>query len=316
MDHAVDLPVVEPMLATPSTTLPPDRGFAAEAKWDGIRCIARISRAGVRLSGRHGGDLTGRYPEIAAALAELPLDRTTLDGELVQLDEQGRPSFSLLQQRIHLTRPEAVQRLARARPVTFVVFDVLHLEEPTLQLPYVRRRELLAGLELGGARIKAPPHWTQDGAAAFAWTAEHGLEGVVAKRLQSRYTPGTRTADWIKVKHVRTVDIVIGGWIPGGPDGALVKSLLCGVPERGGLRYVGNVGTGFAQAERRALAAVLRRLESARMPFIGTLPPPRRGDVVHWVRPVLGAEVQYQEWTRPERRLRHPVWRGLREPGP
>jgi bifunctional non-homologous end joining protein LigD len=308
------LPAVEPMLATPARVLPAGHGFATEVKWDGIRCVARISAGTVLLTGRHGTDLTPRFPEITAALTALTTGPVTVDGEIVRFDERGRPSFALLQQRIHLTRDAAVRRLADTGPATFLAFDALHLDRPTLHLPYSRRREMLAALGLEGERVRTPPHWTGSSAKALAWTAEHGLEGVVAKRLDSPYRPGARTTDWIKVKHLRTVDVVIGGWIPGGPQQNLVKSLLCGVPEAAGLRYTGNVGSGLTQAERRALATALLRLETGRPPFVNTVDPPGRGDTIRWVRPVLTAEVEYLEWTEPRHRLRHPVWRGLREP--
>jgi bifunctional non-homologous end joining protein LigD len=284
-----------------------------EVKWDGVRAMAYIPEAApVRLVGRRGTDFTGRFPEVAEALTGVrgPL---ILDGELVVM-RAGAPSFAALQGRIHRTRPAAVHAGAAAAPALFVAFDLLHAGEQSLLLePYARRRELLEGLEVERPGLRVPPAWAS-AADAFGWTREHSLEGVIAKRADSVYRPGARSRDWVKIKHLRVADVVIGGWLPGGPGGASVRAVLVGVPlEPGGpLRFVGAVSSGMAGPERRALGAALRRLAVPVSPFTagGGLGLPR-GTEVRFTRPELHAEVEFLELTDAGR-LRQPVWRGLR----
>ncbi|MFJ7280895.1 ATP-dependent DNA ligase [Kitasatospora sp. NPDC098663] len=284
-----------------------------EAKWDGARCVAYVPRsAPVQLLGRSGADLAARLPEVAEALTEVrgPL---ILDGEVVVM-RGGTPSFSALQGRIHRTRPAAVLAGAAAAPALYITFDLLHLgEQSLLTEPWLRRRELLEGLHLDRPGLRVPPVWDSV-AEAYGWTREHQLEGVVAKRAESRYTPGARSRDWIKIKHLRTADVVIGGWLPGGAGGATVRAVLAGVepePDSGHLLFVGSVGAGFTGAERRALTAVLRRLATPVSPFTGGGLGLPRGTEVRFVRPELRAEVEFLKVTD-NGRLRSPVWRGLR----
>ncbi|MFH8369445.1 non-homologous end-joining DNA ligase [Streptomyces sp. NPDC018031] len=311
------LPRLAPMLATPGPLPPPGRtgtaDWAYEVKWDGARALVELpGDGGVRLVSRTGRLVTAAYPELAGIGP--PGLSAVLDGEIVVLDEAGRPDFGRMQQRMGLTRPAAVRAAVRAHPVTLMLFDVLHLAgRSTLELPYAERRRLLEALPVTGPRVAVPPYWPPgEGPAALAWTREHGLEGVVAKRVSSAYEPGRRTRDWIKTKHVRTLDVRIGGWVAKPPGTTAVRSLLVGVETAGGLAFAGSVGTGFSYAESRRLAGLLRPLEVAAPPFadggaVGTGYPPR------WVRPELSGEVEYLEWTRGGR-LRAPVWRGLRGP--
>ncbi|MDH6137867.1 bifunctional non-homologous end joining protein LigD [Kitasatospora sp. MAA4] len=306
---------VAPMLATPGA-LPSGPGWAFEVKWDGVRAGALAgARGDVLLVGRHGTDFTAAFPEITEALQNrLPARALALDGEIVCFDKEGQPSFALLQQRLHLVQAGAIERAARASPATYLPFDVPHLDLPLLHLPYVERRSILSALALGGTGVRVPPHWVESGPAALAFTREQHLEGLIAKRMASLYTPGRRSLDWIKVKNLRTADLVIGGWIAAGPaGGTALKAVLCGVRTADGLRYAGKVGSGFAMAERRALAALLRRLECESSPFSTAVTGLAAGEVPRWTRPTLTAEVEYLHWTEAGR-LRHPVWRGLRGP--
>ncbi|MFI8085995.1 non-homologous end-joining DNA ligase [Kitasatospora sp. NPDC086009] len=307
----VRLPHIEPMLAT-AGPLPSGPGWCAEVKWDGARACAYLEDGRARLLGRHGTDYTERFPEVAAALADVP-GPLVLDGELVVM-RSGTPSFAALQGRIHRTRPASVQAGARAAPALFIAFDLPHTDRPLLTEPYRRRRALLEDLNLDRPGLRVPPAW-ESLTDAVAWTREHQLEGIICKRADSPYRPGARSRDWIKIKHLRTADVVIGGWLPGGPAGTTVRAVLVGAPtgEPGRLLYAGSVGTGFTAAERRALAAALRRLDQSTSPFTGArtglgLP---RGTEVRFVRPELHAEVEFLELT-PAGRLRQPVWRGLR----
>ncbi|MET9403136.1 hypothetical protein [Kitasatospora sp. NPDC002965] len=304
--QVIRLPLVEPMLAV-AGPLPDGLGWFGEAKWDGARCLAFVEDGAVRLVGRRGTDFTERFPEVAGELAQVR-EPLLLDGELVVM-RAGTPSFAALQGRIHRTRPVSVRAGATATPAVFVAFDVLHTTRSLLQEPYERRRGLLEGLGLAGPRLRVPPVWDRVG-DAFAWTADHGLEGVVAKRGGSLYRPGARSRDWVKSKHTRTMDITIGGWLPGA-GGDTVRAVLAGVPTHDGrLMFAGSVGVGFADAERRAMAVVLRRLAAPASPFTGSLGLPL-GTELRFVRPELTAEVAFLELTD-RGVMRQPVWRGLR----
>ena len=236
-----------------------------------------------------------------------------LDGEIVAFDAAGRPSFGALQPRMHLRDARRVHQLASESPVAFLIFDLLHAEgRSMLALPYVERRAALAELDLQGEHWQCPPAFDGDGAAASAASDAAGLEGVVAKRLVSRYRPGRRSTDWVKVKHERMQEVVVVGWEPGeGRRAGGIGALVLAVPgDEGGLRYAGQVGTGFTADTLAHLARLLRPLERTTSPLPGRLPG-KDAAGVRWVTPKLVGEVRFSEWTR-DGRLRHPVWRGLR----
>jgi bifunctional non-homologous end joining protein LigD len=305
------LPVIEPMLATPVRAVPGDESeWGAEAKWDGARVLAYVDRGAVVLRGRGGGDVTGTYPEVATALRRAAGRRTViLDGEITVFDGD-RPSFAMLQRRMHVGRPSA--GLVAEVPVTYVAFDLLwQASRPLLRSPYAQRRALLDGLGLAAEQLSVPPSFPGQARALADASRELGLEGVVLKRLASAYQPGQRGGDWLKIRNLTAADVLIGGWLPrAGARSHLAGSVLAGVPGAGGLEYLGSVGSGFAEAELRDLTARLLAIERADSPFAGALP----ADVVRrarWTEPVLTAEVTFVEIT-PAGRMRHPVWRGLR----
>src|ERR1700722_13169509 len=186
-----------------------------------------------------------------------------LDGEIAAFDEAGKPSFERLQSRMHVTSPNAIKRLSKSTPVVYAIFDLLHLDGETLMaLPYEQRRERLEALGLGGSAWRVPAVQRGVGARLLAATEQQGLEGVVAKRLDSRYEPGRRTGAWIKIKHVRRQELVIGGWLPGGGRRTdRVGALLMGYYKDDALRYAGRVGTGFTE---RTLTELARRLKPLR----------------------------------------------------
>ncbi|QMU70720.1 non-homologous end-joining DNA ligase [Streptacidiphilus sp. P02-A3a] len=306
-------PQLEPMLATPGAMPGHPEGFALEVKWDGMRVLARLDSGELELLARSGNEATTRYPELAELAALLPGRSAVLDGEVIATDARGRPSFGALQERMPLRRPTEIAAAMRRYPVTLMLFDVLWLDgRSLLDEPYERRRALLEALPLAGTRVVVPPAWPgSTSAQALAWTRGEGLEGLIAKRLGSRYRPGVRSRDWIKIKHVRSVDVVIGGWVSRDPEGQVLKSLLLGLPGEGGPRYVGAVGTGFSDAERRALAARLGALAVADSPFTGAVTDIDRGDPLRFVRPELTGEVEYLG-IGSGGSLRQPVWKGLR----
>ena len=306
---------VEPMLAslTEVTAFGPEEGWAFEMKWDGVRVLAYLLDGRVELRSRRGRDDSAAYADVAAALTEVPARSAVLDGEVVVLDAEGRPSFGLLQGRINLTRAADIQRLAAAHPAQLMVFDVLELDgESLLDRPYDERRAVLEALvqPRPGSRLQLPPVFDGDLHAAMETSAAFGLEGVVAKRRSSRYTPGGRGAAWRKIKHHKTQEVVIGGWRPGqGRRDGGVGSLLMGVPTDEGLHYVGRVGSGFNQRQLDDLQKALTPLTRKTTPFLDV--PREDARDAFWVTPELVAEVTYGELTGPGR-MRHPVWRGLR----
>jgi bifunctional non-homologous end joining protein LigD len=305
--------LVRPMLATLGTLPPPeqDHDYAYETKWDGVRTVAYVKDSGLRLLTRNDLDVSAAYPELQALGAAFGAP-AIVDGEVVAYDAHGRVSFGALQQRMHLRNPAQVRRLADALPVTYCIFDLLHLDgQATVGLHYLQRRELLASLDLNGPHWTTPGHVVGDGAPALAAARELGIEGIMAKRVTSVYEPGRRSKAWIKVKNIATQEVVIGGWTPGqGNRAGRIGSLLLGVPAADGLRYAGQVGTGFTGGILDDLAKRLRPLVRKTSPFVDTVPNVDARDAT-WVTPALVGEVAFTEWTR-DGRLRHPSWRGLR----
>ena len=304
---------IVPMMARLGTLPRNDDGWAFEIKWDGVRAIAHSEPGRVRFHSRNLNDITARYPELARLNRALSHHRAILDGEIVALDAEGRPSFGALQRRMHLAAESAVRRLSREAPVTYMVFDLLWLDGHSLMdLSYRERRERLAELDLNGERWRTPDYVAGRGAAVLAATAEQGLEGVVGKRLDSTYEPGRRSQSWVKVKNLASQEVVIGGWMPGeGRRRERIGALLAGVRENGHLRYAGRVGTGFTEPELDRLAKLLRPLERDTPPFDapGQAELPR-GAV--WVEPRHVAEVEFREWTQGGQ-MRAPSYKGLRD---
>jgi bifunctional non-homologous end joining protein LigD len=216
---------------------------------------------------------------------------------------------------MHVADASTAARLAERIPVTYVVFDVLRLQgESVVRLPYRSRRELLEQLDITrGAAQTVPAFYGTDTSAADVWRAsiDQGMEGVVAKIADSPYEPGRRSPYWRKVKHFRDQEVVIGGWRPGGGRrSGRIGSLMMGIPGPLGLRYVGQVGTGFSEAQLDALGRLFAALERASSPFVGSLPNAVSGDA-RWLQPSVVGEVAFGEWTA-DGLLRHPSWRGLR----
>ena len=270
------LPVlVRPMLATASDELPgPDADWGYEFKWDGVRTVAYVDGGRVRALSRTDRDVTSSYPELRGLGEMLGSLQVVLDGEIVALDGAGRPSFEALQPRMNTAEPSRVRRLAETIPITYMIFDIMHLDgHSALQVPYRERRRLLEGLELAGPHWATPPSETGGGQAVLEAARKGGLEGVVAKRLDSIYRPGLRDPTWRKVKNFRTQSVVVGGWAQG--QGHLegdLGALLLGVPGPTGLDYVGKVGTGFDAAERALFRERLGRLGRDTSPFARALP--------------------------------------------
>jgi len=308
-------PMIEPMLPVTGTgAVPDDPRYHYEFKWDGYRAAMRLAADGTMLlTSRNGNDFTAAYPELASALGTVLRGRAAvLDGEIVALDEGGHPDFTLLQ-----------NRRTHRKPVSYFAFDLLYLGNTKLiTQPYRHRRELLEQLTPADPDLFAiPPSYRHDDLADAGLSpgglleiaAKSHLEGVVAKVGEAQYHPGRRSPVWLKYPLISTREVVLGGWRPGqGRRSRTLGALLLGAydPVTGGLRYLGDVGTGFTERALEALLEQLRPLERPDSPFENGVPRDHaRG--ARWIEPRLVGEVVYRRLTL-EGRLRHTAWRGLR----
>ncbi|WP_328303198.1 ATP-dependent DNA ligase [Actinomycetospora sp. NBC_00405] len=302
-----------PMLAS-AGDVPRGAGWAFEFLWDGLRCLARTGDEGLRLVTDAGRDVTSHFPELGVAAPWTSTGGLVLDGVVVALDGVGRPSAGKLRRRARVAHPSEI--LQARVPVSYYVFDVLEVAGvSTRRLPYRQRRELLTELDLSGSRVVIPPYFTGVGAEAVVTTARrYGLDGVVAKRLESTYQVGRRSRSWIETPVRRVQDVVVGGWIParGQPD--TVGALLVGVPGESGLRYSGRVLTGVTAAARRELDGVLGALERPENPFVDVVPEDAQG-AARWLVPRLVGQVEHRRWTATGL-LERPAWQGLRAAHP
>ena len=303
------------MLAVLAETVPPDDGrWAFEMKWDGMRALVVVDDGVVSISSRAGNDATGRFPELLGLGEALGGVDAVLDGEIVALDDAGVPSFERLQPRMQAGTAAAVRRLAPEQPVVYMVFDVLWLAgHSTCDVPYTERRALLERLDLAGPWWQTPPTTIGGGEAVLATAEQLGLEGVVAKRLDSPYLPGRRADSWRKVKPHLGQELVVGGWLPGaGRLEGRLGSLLVGYHDAAGaLQFAGRVGSGIDGSARAVLEARLAPLRRGTSPFASV---PRLPDPT-WVEPELVVEVAFHQWTSAGV-LRAPRYRGLRDDKP
>jgi bifunctional non-homologous end joining protein LigD len=302
---------VRPMLAVPGQLPTNDEGWAFEIKWDGVRALAYVDGGRVRLQSRNDNELTQSFPELHEIGEIVGARPCVLDGEIVVMGPDGRPDFGRLQRRLH-SSATAARTLMQEFPATFVAFDVLYVDGRDLTgHTYDERREVLESLNLTGSAVTTATSYRDvRGADILRATAENGLEGVIAKRRDAPYLAGTRSDRWVKVKNVRTQEVVIGGWTEGsGARASTLGALLLGIPGADGLRFVGKVGTGFSDRDGHELVALLQRVARKTNPF--TEQSWVKEASAHFARPIHVGEVQFGEWTS-SGRLRHPTWRGLR----
>jgi bifunctional non-homologous end joining protein LigD len=300
--------LMRPMLATPGRHIPADDGWTHEVKWDGIRVLAE-SRDGLdRFLSRNGNDITRAWPDLA--VSPFPGRDLLVDGEVIALNEEGLPDFRVLQERMHVRSASAVARLVKRVPATFMVFDLLRLDGTDLTSePLERRRGLLVDL-MEGAPWQVPTAY-DDGPMLYEATRQQGLEGIVSKRLSSRYHFGERTPDWLKFAHRHRASYVVGGWRPQ-EGGTHLAALLVGEPSANGLLYRGRVGSGIGPKVSRQLTAALEGHGRTSSPFAQEVP---RVDALgtHWVDPVLVVDVEAHRLPRAEAdRLRQPAYKGIR----
>ncbi len=281
---------VLPMKATMGSTgaIPDGDEWAFEIKWDGYRTIVHIADDVVRLQSTAGHDVTERWPEFADLATSVNATSVILDGELIVFDDEGRPRFELVQR----------SGVGSDRQAVIQFFDVLQVDgTDTIDLPYLDRRRLLDQLVEPTDNWTVPAFRIGDGSALVAATAEQGLEGVIAKRVDSRYRPGTRSKDWHKIKNRTAVELTIGGFTAGtGNRADTFGALLVGRRDPDGLEFAGGVGTGFDQRMLRDLTVQLRELVVDECPFVRT-PPASVARTATWVEPVLRATVDIAEFT-------------------
>ncbi|MCV7102594.1 ATP-dependent DNA ligase [Mycobacterium palustre] len=298
--NVFEFDTLAPMLASEGSVSALKAGpWVFEGKWDGYRVLVEADHGALRVRSRRGREVTGEYPELRSLAADLADHHVVLDGEAVVLDKSGVPSFNAMQNRGRGTRVE------------YWAFDLLYLDgRSLLRARHRDRRKLLETLAIGSSLI-VPDLLPGDGAQALEHSRKHGWEGVVAKKRDSTYQPGRRSASWIKDKNWHTQEVVIGGWRAGeGGRTSGIGSLLMGIPGDGGLRFAGRVGTGFTERDLANLKKTLAPLHTDRSPFDPPLPRSEARGVTY-VKPVLVGEVRYSEWT-PDNRLRQSSWRGLR----
>lgn len=291
---------VRPMQAASAEAPFSSDEYIFEVKWDGLRCVLFRDPSGtVRLQDRALNDITADLPEVAAAARRVP-PGSVIDGELVATDGDGRPDYPRLRQRL-----AAGARAKDEIPTAYLAFDALYLEgRPLVRQPVIRRRARLARSVETGGHIFVPDHIERDGVELFEACLERGLEGVVAKHVQSPYVPGQRSPFWLKVKAVKSDDFVVIGWM----GERLFDALVVAYHEDGRLLPCGTVGGGYDDAAVGALRERLSELATDRSPLEPTAIMTRP---VHWVRPELVVSIRYSEWS-PDGTLRFPIFNGIR----
>ncbi len=299
---------IRPMLATPGEAFDSD-AHTFELKWDGIRALAYKDGSEFWLTTRNLKPALPRFPELRRLQDHIEADQAILDGEIVILGPDGRPNFDRVRARNAQRDPQAIARSQQVSPTVYVAFDSLyHNGEDLMARPLHTRQERLHAIVCEGDSISLPKGIRGQGTALFQAAADQGLEGIVAKALESPYEPGRRSRDWIKVRNVYTADCVIGGFEP--KEGGYFKSLLLGLYETdGSLRFVGHVGTGFSDAENSSLRAGLDRINQEEPAFSSI--PGAYARSARWTQPTLVCTVEFLTLTA-NGHLRHPAFRGLR----
>jgi bifunctional non-homologous end joining protein LigD len=302
------LATATPVAGGAEPTVPVGPEWLHEVKWDGMRVLVDTHEGRLRVTARSESDVTVTFPELAA-LADL-LPDALLDGEVVAMDD-GRPSFTALTERMHVQDRRKAERLAAARPIVLMIFDILRLYGVSLlDRTLEERRATLERLALDGPHWQVPAAY-DDGPALLAATREQGLEGVVSKRRVSTYQPGTRSKDWVKLPHRRVQSCLVGGWRPEVGSERRIGALLVGVPDgSGGLAFAGRVGSGIGGRAQQQLTDLLTPIARADSPFSAVL---EKADAAgsRWCEPRVVVDVRYLGRTEAGR-LRQPTYCGVR----
>jgi bifunctional non-homologous end joining protein LigD len=306
--------VIHPMLATPIAKAFDGSEWLFEIKWDGYRAVAFIENGHVRLVSRSQNDLTAQFPELGSLPQFVKAERAILDGEIVALDDEGRPSFSLMQQRTGFQPGKRRLRGREGVPIVYYAFDLLYVDGFDLRgVALEQRKQLLQDRIVPGGLVHFSDHYAEKGLDLFEAAKQRGLEGIVAKKRSGGYEE-KRSRDWLKIKITQRQECVIGGYTD--PEGSrnYFGALVLGLYDRQGrLIHVGQVGTGFDQKALKEMFARLQPLATKENPFYGAIGGLRK---VHFVRPELVAEIKFAEWTHETAdgglKLRAPVFVGLR----
>ncbi|HEX8763846.1 MAG TPA: DNA ligase D [Candidatus Acidoferrum sp.] len=298
---------LEPMLATLVEQPFSDPNWLFEIKWDGVRAMAWIAAGALTLRSRNNIDITARYPELAALPKRFAGREAILDGEIVALDARGRGDFQRLQERMHVRAPGEKQ--VRETPVVYFAFDLIYCDGYDFRdAPLTERKQLLQQMLHATERFRYADHQAEHGKELYELAKENGLEGIVAKRADSRYV-SDRSTSWAKLKVSQTLDAVVGGWTEARTEAIPFGSLLLGLYEGKKLRFIGHVGSGFDGKKHAELSAKFKELRVASSLFESV---PETNEKPFWVKPELVARVKFGGWTQ-EKYLRHPVFLGLRE---
>jgi bifunctional non-homologous end joining protein LigD len=292
-----------------------DPQWVYEVKWDGYRAISFLSNGSARMVSRNQNDLTGEFPEIARELSRLKLESAIFDGEVVALDEEGRSSFSLMQQRTGMTHPGSRTRRDTSVPIVYYIFDLLYLNGFDLMRVGLepRKETLKSVLPPGPGLLRYSDHYPEQGIALFNAAREKGLEGIIAKLASGCYLQ-KRSREWLKIKITRRQECVICGYTEPKGSRELFGSLVLGLYNpKGKLVHVGNAGTGFTSESQAALWNKLEKVKTDKDPFGEKIESTRKP---HWLKPELVCEIKFTEWTHEGQRagykMRAPVFEGLR----
>jgi len=279
-----------------------------EVCWDGLRTLAFITPQGLELRDRRGRDMLPLFPELAGLEGALDHD-SVVDGEVAICDAQGRPDADALALRLQGRRTGSTARAARS-PAVFIAYDLLYLRgAPLLLQPLTRRQAALRENARRIPRLCLPDVVEHDGIAFFDAAADRGLSGIIAKREDSRYVPGSRSPDWLVIEAVRRDDFLVVGWLPGAPGaGQPFEAIALATHDQSELRYVGQVAGGFEARDRERIMAAIKPLFRATSPAVQAPVVPN----FRWVEPRVVVRVKFSEWS-PDRRLRFPIFVALRE---
>lgn len=296
-----------PMLATPSNHVFSDPNWLFEIKWDGMRALAWIDNGQLTWRARSGSNITAQYPELHGLPTLFSGQQAIIDGEIVVLDTRGHSDFEKLQERMHVRNP-AQLRISQY-PAVYFAFDLVYCDGYDLRSVHLlQRKQLLQRLLHVSDQIRYSDHQLEKGNELFELARENELEGIIAKRIDSRYV-SERSANWLKLKTSKTLDAVVGGWTAPRAAGIPFGSLLLGLYRGNRLQFIGHAGSGFSAESYKQVAAKLKALETSKAPFEDA---PETNEEAAWVEPRLIARVKFSGWTQ-ERRLRHPVFVSLRE---
>jgi bifunctional non-homologous end joining protein LigD len=299
--------VIQPMLATLVDDPFSNPEWIFETKWDGFRSICFVKKGQSHFVSRNQIDMTPQYPELANVAKQIAAKEAILDGEIVALDKDGMPRFQLLQPRVG--RKRGIEALRGHGHIVYYVFDLLYVDGNDLtSCPVVERKEALAQILRPAGFIKLSEHIVGDGEAFFKQIENFHLEGMIAKRAASPYVQ-KRSRDWLKVKTVQRSEVVIGGYTQPRGSRSHFGALVVGLYRGGDLHYVAHVGGGFNHRTLAEIYKLMQSLKTKESPFVDA---PKTNEPVQWLKPKLVAEVKFSEWTA-DRRLRHPVFIGLRE---